>query len=295
MGPAKHFTRGPDRVKMHFNFNFSAHQILWTLTFAAQLVLLVVLLGRNRVRRYPWFTAGIVLCALQLMAEVLLSGRMATLALQEILITMADLAAIVGLLVLVELAWRSFAGAQRSLWIVNAVGLVIVSAGILAVWGPWPAWKQLTANPSMAALKLMVLAAAPKDTLLVAFGLDKGNLLVNLLTVELGLAVVLFGRRFKAGWRSHTQMIAIGLSTVAIAWLAAQGVWQIIASTAHFHSRAEYERIMGMGTKLTNANNVVYLAALVWWIVWLWLDEPGTAETPAAETAPELAESSLKE
>jgi hypothetical protein len=33
---------------MHLNFDFSAVQILWTLTFAGLLVLLVVLLGRDR-------------------------------------------------------------------------------------------------------------------------------------------------------------------------------------------------------------------------------------------------------
>ena len=101
MWPAKHFTRGPDKVQMHFHFDFAARQILWTLTFAAQLVLLVVLLGRDRARRYPWFTAGIVLSALQLMAEVLLVGRMAMLPLQEVLLTLADLSVIVGLLVVV--------------------------------------------------------------------------------------------------------------------------------------------------------------------------------------------------
>ena len=41
---------------MHFNFGFTTIQVLWTLTFAALLVLLVVLLGRDRARRYPWFT-----------------------------------------------------------------------------------------------------------------------------------------------------------------------------------------------------------------------------------------------
>ena len=58
---------------MHPNFVFTARQILWTLTFAAQLVLLVVLLGRDRARRYPWFTFSIVLFALRLLAEVLLA------------------------------------------------------------------------------------------------------------------------------------------------------------------------------------------------------------------------------
>ncbi len=52
-------------------------------------------------------------------------------------------------------------------------------------------------------------------------------MLVNVLTVELGLLVVLFGRRFNAGWRSHTQQITIGLSTVAIAQMALQGILAI--------------------------------------------------------------------
>jgi len=29
---------------------------------------------------------------------------------------------------------------------------------------------------------------------------------------------------------------------------------------------------------------VVYIAALLWWIVWLWLDEPGAARMETAES-----------
>jgi hypothetical protein len=253
-------------------------RVLWTLTFAAQLVLLVVLMGRDCARRYPWFTAGIALAALRLMAEVLLAGRMATLPLQETLLTLADLAAIVGLLVLIELARRAFAGLQRSLWIVNAVGMLVVAGGVLAVWGPWPARKDLVLDTLLGKLRLMQLLA------------QKGDLLVALLTVGLGLLVVLFGRRFKAAWRSHTQMIAIGLSTVAIALLALQGTVQSIIQTAHPHSQQEYERIVGLVGNLVNANKLVYLCALLWWIVWLWRDEPG-----AATMAPELAASAQEE
>jgi ABC-type uncharacterized transport system permease subunit len=107
--------------------------------------------------------------------------------------------------------------------------------------------------------------------------------------VELGLVVVLFVNRFKAGWSSHTQKIAIGLSTVSMAWLAVQGTWQFLAQSVHPQTQQEYERIMELGAKLVNANKVVYLAALVWWIVWLWLDEPGTVagepQLEAVETA----------
>ena len=57
----------------------------------------------------------------------------------------------------------------------------------------------------------------------------KADLLADLLIVELGLVVVLFGRRFKAGWRSHTQKIVIGLSTASMAQLAVRIIWQKIA------------------------------------------------------------------
>src|ERR1700691_2043431 len=102
---------------MHPHSFFSAAQVLWTLTFAALLVLLVVLLGRDRVRRFPWFTGSIALVALRLLGSRLLAGRLPPLTLNKIFITLEDLTAIVSLLVLVELARRAFAGVPRRLWI----------------------------------------------------------------------------------------------------------------------------------------------------------------------------------
>jgi hypothetical protein len=261
---------------MHLNFAFSARQVLWTLSFAAQLVLLVVLLGRDRIRRFPWFTASIVLFTLRLLAEVLLSGRMPILSLQTIFISLADLAVIVDLLVVVEVARRAFSGAKPLICLAGAVTLVAVAGVAVAFWGPWPAWKEISWGTLIGKLQLMQLLA------------QKGDTLVDLITVETGLMVVALGRHFKAGWRSHTQKIAIGLSTAAFAWLAIQGMWQIVARTVHPQTQQEYERIMGLGGKLVNANKVVFLAVLVWWIVWLWLDEPGTAvQIPAAVAAVE--------
>lgn len=261
---------------MHLNFDFSAGQVLWTLNFAAQLVLLVVLLGRDRVRRFPWFTAGIMLAALQLMAEELLAGRTTTLLYQEIVLVLGDLGAIMSFLVLVEVARRAFAGARRPLWIVNTVGLLLVAGSVLVFLGPWPVVKDLALGTLVGKLRLMQLVAL------------KGQTLVALLTVELGLLVVLFGRRFKAGWRSHAQQIVIGLSTVAITLLTVQAVVQSIIRTAHPKTHFEYDHVVSLLGKLMNANQVVYVATLLWWIVWLWLDEPGTGKTPAAETAEDV-------
>jgi hypothetical protein len=258
---------------MHFNFDFTTTQVLWTLTFAALLVLLVVLLGRDRARRFPWFTANIALLALRLLSSRELTGRMPQLTLGAILITLADVIAVVGLLVLVEMARRAFDGLQRSLWIVNSAGLLAGAGVVLAAWGPWPAWKTLTADSHLAALRLMQLAA------------EKISLLVLLLTVGLGLLVVLFGRRYKAGWRSHVQRVVIGLSTAAIGQLALLIALQRLARTVP-QSRAEFEHIMSQRANLINADSALYVAVLVWWIVCLWIDEPGT-DSEALELPPE--------
>jgi hypothetical protein len=254
-------------------------RIVWTLTFAAQLILLVVILGRGRARRYPIFTASIGLFALRMMAEVLLSGRMAQIPLQTTLLTLSNVTVVVSLLVLVELARRGFAGLHRPLWIVNSVGLVLVAGGVLAVWGPWPKWKSLAVETTVGKLHLAQLVA------------QKGELFVALLTVGLCVLVVVFGRQFKAGWRSHTQSITLGLAAAAVALLALQEILYRMQATVlrivqaqQPNARQEYQRIVSQAGTLVIINQAIFIAVLIWWIVWLWLDEPGAAET--ADGAP---------
>jgi hypothetical protein len=247
---------------MHFHFDFSANQILWTLTFAGLLVLLVVLLGRNRARRFPWFTAAVVMMALRMVASRLLYGRMSPLVTSQIFLVLSDIASIVALLLVVEIARRAFVGAKRSAWIAATLIVLALAGAVLVEWGPWPSPKTLFIASTLGAMRFMELFA------------QKADLLSDLLIVQLGVLVVFFGRRCNAGWRSHVQQIAIGLSTVSISQLAVRGVWQQIAMHTTIHSRAEYDRVMSLQGKIYHANNVVYLAALVWWIVWLWFDEP---------------------
>ncbi len=259
---------------MHLNFAFTAVQILWTLTFAVHLILLVVLLGRDRARTFRWFTISIALSALRLVSSRILFGRLPQITMGAIFITLAVISALISLLVVVEVARRSFAGAQRrtvSLW---TLLLVVVGGVVLATWGPWPAWKTVGVDNPLATLSLMQLVA------------QKLALLVDVLSVELGLLVVLFGRRYGTGWRKHAYQIALGLSTASLCQIAVQVIWQIIAKTAVPHSMADYERILGLRDKLLNANNALYLAVFVWWIIWLWLDEPGTAAQQPAEALP---------
>jgi len=260
-----------DKAKMHLNFGWTTVQVLWTITFAALLVLLVVLLGRDRYKRFKIFTISIVLITFRLLASRLLYGKMAPISFYEIFIPLSDLTAIVSLLVLVELARRSFVGLGRRPWIIFTLAVFAVAGGVVAVWGPWPPLKTLTAGTVLALLGGMQLFS------------QKSELLLNVLTVQLALLVLFFGRRYTAGWRTHAQGILIGLSTASIAELIRDGVWNLIALKAVPHSQAEYDRLIGLREKLFNANEVVFLAVIVWWIWRLWLDERETvaAESPA--------------
>ena len=278
---------------MHWNFSFSAVQILWILTFAAHLVLLVVLMGRERTRRFPWFTVGITLTALRLLASRLLYGRLPQITMGEVFIALADISALVGLLVVVEMARRAFQGARRQWWLVGTLTLAISGGAVLFFWGPWPQWKTITLNSLLARLSLMQLVA------------QKTALFTDVLTVGLGVLVLLLGHRYRAGWHSHVQKIVIGLMTASISQLTLQGVWQSIARTAVPHSQAEYERLMGLHDKLLNANNAVYLGVVIWWIACLWREEPGMratangldtidAATPSQRDSANAAESSTQ-
>ena len=265
---------------MHLNFHFTAVQVLWTLTFAAHLVLLVVLMGRDRIKSFPWFTASVSLVALRLIASRLLFGRLPELTLGGIFIVLADVSAIASLAVLVEIARRTFGPVSKRVWAVWTFILLGLGASVLAAWGTWPPLKQITPNSPLAVLGLLQLLA------------QKAGLLCDALTILLGLLVVSFGRRYGAGWRSHAQQIMIGLSTASIAQLGVQVIWQMIAKHSTPHSMDDYQRLMGLKDKLVNANSAVYLAATIWWIACLWFDERRSAagevtvsDAPALEGA----------
>ena len=197
------------------HFNFSTDDVLWTLTFAALLVLLVVLLGRDRARHFRWFTTSIVLLGIVKLAAKLLyprlghifSGEMLQIKSAEIFLPLADLSAIVSILVAVEIARRAFRGAGRRIWISGAITVLAVCGAVLYFWGTWPTFKTIFAGSLIANLRLIDLFA------------QKADLLANVLLVLVGLLVAIFGRYYKAGWHSHTQQISIGLTMASVSTL----------------------------------------------------------------------------
>ncbi|KAA6456016.1 hypothetical protein DYQ86_26425 [Acidobacteria bacterium AB60] len=261
---------------MHFQFPFTALSVLWTLTFAAHLVLLVVLMGRDRVRQFPWFTVNITLVALRLLTSRLLFGRLPQVTMAEVFIIMAAAGAFVSLMVVVEVARRAFRGARRVSWLIGALVLMAAGAAVLRFWGQWPAWATFKSAPPLNVAQLLA---------------QKAMLLADVENIGLGLLVILFGRRSGAGFKSKAQQVAIGLMTASLSQLGIQAIWERIAATAQPHSQQEYEHVIGLRDKLFNTNNAVYIAVLIWWIVCLWIDPP--KEVTEEEPVPEAVSGSV--
>ena len=265
---------------MHLNFE----QILWALVLAAHLVLLIVLLGRERVGRFPFFTAAIALSATRLIADHLLHGKLTTIAFYWQSYSLSLVGSILLLLVLAEAVRRVFRSGRAGR-VVTANGLIgwgliafaIAGTGVWA-WGPWPAWKTISSDSTQMPLLLTVLSAL------------KGELLTAMLAVEVSLLLLIFARRFGFRWTSHARQIVLGLSTIALAQLTVQAITESIKRTVHLTSRDQYDHIVRLFTNLDNGRFAIWLIVLIWWIVWLWRSEPGTLaqEDPEAGLEPAL-------
>jgi hypothetical protein len=257
---------------MHFNFHFTAAQILWTLTFAATLVLLVVLFGRDRIRRFPFFTSSIVLMGLNMLAEKLLANRLAPLVSTEVFLVLADLEVLIALLLAVELARLAFKGAKWPAWAAGTLVLLGGATAVIAYWGQWPPAKFVFDPTTLGHLRLMQLFA------------QKGDFFNEVLGVELFVLVVIAGRRFKAGWRSHAQQILAGISTSGAVLIIARVIWEAKARNMP-HTQAGYNHMLDLQSHLLSADSVVELVVMIWWIVCLWIDEPGPAQVTAGDGA----------
>jgi hypothetical protein len=269
---------------MHLNME----QILWALVLAAHLVLLIILLGRDLTSRFPWFTASIALSAIHLIADHLLHGKLTTLAFYWQSYTATLLDAILGLLVLIELLRHVFANCEcgpsgdgstspgrKANIILNSKGWLgwtlvttSIAAGAVWQWGPWPTWQALNADPKQLPILLVVLSAM------------KGQLFLAILTVEVGLLMRIFGKRFGSGWKAPDQQIALGLSTYALGFLAVQTTTDIIKRTVHLTSRDQYEHIVRLFANLDNGRFALWFLVVVWWTVWLWRITPGASAAP---------------
>lgn len=264
---------------MHWNIQ----QILWAFVLAAHLVLMIVLLGRERISRFPWFTASIALSAVRLIADHLLHGKLTTVAFYWESYSGSILQAIVGVMVLIELCRHVFSSGRAGKilkgkgWIGGVLVTVPIAFAVAALWDMGLSWATMKADPQHLPLYIDLYIAL------------KSQLFIAVLTVEVGVLLQLFGGRFGARWRGHDQQIVLGLSTVSLTVLAVQATTDIVKHNVHLTSRDQYEHIVQLFENLDNGRFAVWLLALIWWIIWLWQDEPGAQPAGEMAEAPVLA------
>ena len=261
-------------------FALTTTRVLWTLCFASHLVLLIVLLGRERTRRFPFFTASIALMALRLLFEMLLVGRLSMMPLQSVLLTSANLGVLAALLVLIEVARQSLPQMTAKNWLQIAPLLALLSAAALRWWGPLPKAGDLVVHSQMDVLRFLQLLW------------QKGQLFSDLLTVGFCIVALCLIRRVKFGWRNHSVLILFGLTLLSAAWLGMTGYWMILSHrVTPGISREEYQHIISIGTMLYNGYRITVIVAAVWWIAALWTEEP--TEAKAAQNVEDTASAAL--
>jgi hypothetical protein len=249
-------------------------QVLWAALLSAHLILLIVLLGRDRIARFRWFTVAVALSAARLLVDHLLHGRLTTIAFYWQQYSLLLVASILGLIVLAELARRGFGSHATTLrlkpngWLGWSLVTVAIAAAAVGAIGPWPTWISITAEPELFRLRLVWIVAL------------KLEIFAGFLAIQLAILLLLFGRRFGTTLRCHATQIALGLSTIAISQIAVQRIIETIVHAAHPNSREEYERTLRLLTNLDHARLAIWLLVVFWWIVCLWIDEPGHAPNP---------------
>jgi hypothetical protein len=205
------------------------------------------------------------LMCLRYLGDRLLYHRVPGVAADAFFYVMTDLINILAVLVVVEIARRAFAGAGRREWIAGTLALLAVGVVVMVVWGPWPSFKTLFAGSELAStFRVMSL-----------FG-DKTRLFFCALYVQLGLLVLIFGRKFKPGWHSHAQQLAIGFSLPSLSQLVVEGTSAYVDRQAAIYPPDAYKGVTELLHWLMNANAVILLVVLVGLIVCFWIDEPGT-------------------
>lgn len=262
---------------------FTPIQVIWTLIFASQLVLLVVLIGRERHRRFPWFTASIVLSALRLLTAELLYERLPMISYNAISLSLACISVGVSLAVLVELDLMILTG--RSRWVAGLAALL--TGGIaVALWGPWPSWELINIHTQIGVLRAMQVAAV------------KGESLAAIVALALGLAILIYqvyprkravptgGSGGCIGWSSRPARILLGITTYSVALIATMAVRQLIALAANSHplTHSEFERIQELLERLANVPYTALIPVQIWWIYSMWIEKPNLGE-PGVSTA----------
>lgn len=224
-------------------------RFLWAATFGEDVLLILVLFFRGRVRRFPAFTALISLDVIRNAALVLIerSDTKATyfyaywsLALVDVLLQLSVLYAI-----------ASGVFRPTGKWAKDAVGGLIALAVVGAAVATFLTWIP---DP-VAVLRLQIVVL-------------KGNFFSALLLSELSVGIFALSVRAGLAWTTHVARIMHGFIAYSLCTLAVETARTYfgVAQGSHAYSSLSHTRI------------VVYALCMAYWIVTLFWNAPPPRE-----------------
>ena len=222
---------------------------IWMAGLVAHLLLLLILLVRGRIARYPIFTALIVFYVVRSGApEMAFTHSLSQTAYLWLFwsFEIGDVA--LRALVLGELIWHAFRSTQ-----VQPVRVV--------------AWSAV----AIAASAALAVLAGPMQSILVWSIFAKGNVAVAILSLITLAVLILTRNRTGLAWRSHELAIGIGLAFYAFVFLVLQGMRLWGAGSASPHGGGEHATTLRLWMQASAA--VAYLLVVFYWLVAMWFDD----------------------
>lgn len=240
-------------------------QLIWSGGLVAHLILLFALLRKGRARIFPFFTALIVFYVLRSLTLFSLYQHISRLSYTWLFWSLALADLLLQTTVLAELLKKAFQRAGFAPWRTALGGVIGIAfaAIIIFLWGPWPSLVTPGSNDINPMMLMSILTS-------------KGNLLVGLLTMETLMVLILVAHRSGLSWKSHVQRIAQGLAFYALINLTIQATIQKLSMPL---SAAQAQSSMHTIHMLGYARTLSYFAAVLYWIVFLWMEEEKTASS----------------
>ncbi len=222
---------------------------IWMAGLVAHLLLLLILLVRGRIARYPIFTALIVFYVVRsVLPEMTFTHTLSQTAYLWLFWSFEIGDVVLRALVLGELIWHAFRGTQ-----VQATRVV--------------AWSAV----AIAASAALAILAGPIQSILVWSIFAKGNVAVAILSLITLAVLILTRSRTGLAWRSHEFAIGGGLAFYAFVFLVLQGMRMWGGGVASPHAGGQHVSMLRLWMQASAA--VAYLLVVFYWLVAMWFDE----------------------
>jgi hypothetical protein len=229
--------------------NLSALDLgLWVASFIGQVTLIAILLIRRRWRHFPVFTT---LISFNVIRDSLL------------------------FLLYRQHAWSWYANVYWSLSVLDfALQLAIIWEIARTVMRPMGYWAHdarkffiLWAVAGILLAATIALLITPPAANLAGALKVKAFVFTGFVICELCLAMLITAERYGLGWRNHVMALVTGWSVWALVSILSDGLHVYFGAELHF-------------TALAHLTTFVYLAALCYWMIQFWQDEPARRPMP---------------